>query len=100
MNCWIVDVKKGYRPSFIEAEQPDLANKMYEIQLWDTNGEEKFKSITKLFLKNSKKVTLLPNDELYVYTVEDDSESFIHIHDLNKFYYFLNGFSKGFKIFS
>lgn len=45
-------------------------------------------------LKNSKKVSLLPNDELYVYTVEDDSESFIHIHDLNKFYYFLNGFSK------
>ena len=43
-------------------------------------------------LKHSKKVTLLPNDELYVYTVEDDSESFIHTHDLNKFYYFLNGF--------
>lgn len=45
-------------------------------------------------LKNSKKVTLLPNDELYVYTVEDDSQSFIHTHDLKKFYYFLNGFSE------
>lgn len=45
-------------------------------------------------LKYSKKVTLLPNDELYVYTVEDDSRSFIHTHDLKKFYYFLNGFSQ------
>ena len=37
----------------------EIANKMYEIQLWDTNGEEKFKSITKLFLKNSKIIILV-----------------------------------------
>ncbi len=24
------DVRRGYRPSFIDAEQPDIANKMYE----------------------------------------------------------------------
>lgn len=49
-------------------------------------------------LKYSKKVTLLPNDELYVYTVEDDSESFIHTHDLDKFYFFLNGFLQVYEV--
>lgn len=44
-------------------------------------------------LKYSKKVTLLPNDQLYIYVTAEDSSSFIHSHDIKKFYLFLNGFS-------
>lgn len=42
-------------------------------------------------LLNSKKITLLPNNELYVYNVFD-SNSLIHTHNSEKFYSYLNGF--------
>ena len=44
-------------------------------------------------LKYSSKVTLLPNDQLYIYVTDDNSSSFIHSHDIKKFNSFLNGFS-------
>lgn len=41
---------------------------------------------------NSKKITLLPNDILYIYYVYDSNESTIHTHNLKTFDDFLNGF--------
>lgn len=41
---------------------------------------------------NSKKITLLPNDILYIYNVYDSNESTIHTHNLKTFNDFLNGF--------
>ena len=45
-------------------------------------------------LINSKKVTLLPNNEMYVYNIVENSKSIIHEHNLDKFNYFLNGLIK------
>lgn len=45
-------------------------------------------------LTNSEKVTLLPNNELYIYNIYESSKSTIHKHDLKAFYNYLNGFSK------
>ncbi|RPF51738.1 glycosyltransferase involved in cell wall biosynthesis [Methanobrevibacter gottschalkii DSM 11977] len=44
-------------------------------------------------LINSKKVTLLPNDSLYMYNVFENKDSVIHTHNLSKFNYFLKGFA-------
>lgn len=43
-------------------------------------------------LINSKKVTLLPNDKLYIYNVFESQNSVIHDHNLKKFNYFFEGF--------
>ena len=37
----------------------DLNNKIYNLYLWDTMGQEKLKSLTKIFFKNSKIVVLV-----------------------------------------
>ena len=37
----------------------ELNNKTYNIYLWDTMGQEKLKSLTKIFFKNSKIVVLV-----------------------------------------
>ena len=37
----------------------DLNNKTYNLYLWDTMGQEKLKSLTKIFFKNSKIVVLV-----------------------------------------
>jgi len=51
-------------------------------------------------LLNSKKITLLPNDELYIYNVYDTNESTIHTHTLKSFNDFLNGFYEVINLFS
>ena len=45
-------------------------------------------------LINSKKVTLLPNEELYCYNIIEGKDSAIHGHDLKKFNNYFNGFKK------
>ena len=45
----------------------------FELKLWDTAGQEKYKSLTKLFMKDSKIVLL-------VYAI-DDEESFNNLDD-------------------
>ncbi len=45
-------------------------------------------------LINSKRVTYLPNFQLYVYNVIESQDSVIHTHDLHKFNLFLNGLIK------
>lgn len=45
-------------------------------------------------LINSKRVTLLPNNEMYLYNIVENSKSVIHEHNLDKFNYFLNGLIK------
>ncbi|SEL01837.1 Glycosyltransferase involved in cell wall bisynthesis [Methanobrevibacter gottschalkii] len=45
-------------------------------------------------LINSKKVTYLPNFQLYIYNVIENQDSVIHTHDLHKFNLFLNGLIK------
>ncbi|WP_298500619.1 glycosyltransferase family 2 protein [uncultured Methanobrevibacter sp.] len=42
-------------------------------------------------LLKSKKFTLLPNDQLYIYNVFESGESLIHTHDLEKFNSYLRG---------
>lgn len=49
-------------------------------------------------LKNSKKVTLLPNDELYLYNIYESSKSTIHNHNLTAYNNYLKGFSNVMKI--
>lgn len=49
-------------------------------------------------LLNSSKVTLLPNDQLYMYYCFDDEESMIHGHDYNKFNSFLISLYKLFDV--
>lgn len=44
-------------------------------------------------LKNSKKVTLLPNNEIYIYNIYESSKSTIHNHNLTAFNNYLKGFS-------
>ena len=41
-------------------------NKLYEIRLWDTAGQEKYRSLTKIFLKDAK-IALL------VYAIDDEN---------------------------
>lgn len=48
---------------------------------------------------NSKKITLLPNDILYIYNVYDTNESTIHIHNLKTFNDFFNGFCEVLSLF-
>lgn len=48
---------------------------------------------------NSKKITYLQNDVLYVYNVYDSNESTIHTHNLKTFYDFLNGFKEVLDLF-
>lgn len=45
-------------------------------------------------LINSNKVTILPNDYLYVYNTFEDKQTAIHGHDLKKFNNFLTGFRR------
>ena len=48
-----------------------INNKEYEIKLWDTAGQEKYRSLTKIFIKDAK-IALL------VYAI-DDLSSFIDL---------------------
>ena len=41
-------------------------NKLYEIRLWDTAGQEKYRSLTKIFIKDAK-IALL------VYAIDDEN---------------------------
>jgi small GTP-binding protein len=50
----------------------EVNGKLYEIKLWDTAGQEKYRSLTKIFIKDAKMALL-------VYAI-DDEESF---KDLN-----------------
>lgn len=45
-------------------------------------------------LVNSTKVTLLPNNEIYMYNIYETSKSTIHNHNLKAFNNYLNGFSR------
>ena len=45
-------------------------------------------------LVNSKKVTLLPKSELYMYNIYESTKSTIHNHNMKAFNNYLNGFSK------
>ena len=49
-------------------------------------------------LINSKKITFLQNDILYIYNVYDSNESTIHTHNLKTFNDFLNGFCETLKL--
>lgn len=49
-------------------------------------------------LINSKKVTLLPNEELYCYNTIEGVDSAIHGHDLKKFNNYFEGFKKVLKL--
>lgn len=49
-------------------------------------------------LIKSKRITLLPNDILYVYNVSDSNESIIHSHDLKTFNAFLKGVGELFNL--
>ena len=40
-------------PSFAE-KQVTLTDKIYKLEIWDTAGQEKFYSLTKIFIKESK----------------------------------------------
>ena len=42
----------------------DMGNKKYNLEIWDTAGQEKFHSLTKLFIKESRIV-------LFVYDITD-----------------------------
>ena len=44
----------------------EVDNKLYEIRLWDTAGQEKYRSLTKIFIKDAK-IALL------VYAIDDES---------------------------
>lgn len=48
---------------------------------------------------NSKRITFLPNDILYIYNVYDSNESTIHTHNLKTFNNFLNGFYQVLNLF-
>ena len=48
---------------------------------------------------NSKKITLLPNDILYIYNVYDSNNSTIHTHNIKTFNNFLNGYYKVLSLF-
>ena len=48
---------------------------------------------------NSKKITILPNDILYVYNVYGSNESTIHTHNLETFNNFYDGFCEVLKLF-
>ena len=45
-------------------------------------------------LVNSKKVTLLPNSELYMYNIYESAKSTIHNHNMKAFNNYINGFSR------
>ena len=63
--------KSTSNASFI-SKKKKVGNQIYEIKLWDTAGQEKYRSLTKIFIKEAK-IALL------VYAI-DDKESF---NDLN-----------------
>ena len=48
---------------------------------------------------NSKKITYLPNEILYLYNVYDSNESTIHTHNLKTFIDFLKGFKEVWALF-
>ena len=47
-----------YSPNFIE-KKIKIDNKMVTLSVWDTAGQEKFHSVSKLFIKNAKIVILV-----------------------------------------
>ena len=49
-------------------------------------------------LINSKKITFLPNDALYIYNIADSNDSIIHSHNLKTFDAFLKGFEEVLKL--
>ena len=48
------------------SKMKQVNNKLYEIRLWDTAGQEKYRSLTKIFLKDAK-IALL------VYAIDDEN---------------------------
>ena len=54
----------------------DLNKKSYNLYLWDTMGQEKLKSLTKIFFKNSKIVVLV-----FDITQEDSFRKLSYWHD-------------------
>ena len=64
-------LKSTSNASFITKEK-EINNKKYELKIWDTAGQEKYLSLTKIFVKEAK-IALL------VYAI-DDKKSF---NDLN-----------------
>ena len=64
--------KSTSNASFITKIKEDNNKKKYEIKLWDTAGQEKYRCLTKIFMKEAK-IALL------VYSI-DDINSF---NDLN-----------------
>ena len=46
--------------NFIE-KRINIKGKKYKLEIWDTAGQEEFRSITKIFIKNSKIIILVYN---------------------------------------
>jgi small GTP-binding protein len=44
--------------SYVEKKM-NIDNKKYNLQIWDTAGQEKFRSLTKIFIKDSKIVVFV-----------------------------------------
>ena len=58
-------LKSTSTPSYIPKTKM-VNNKLYEIRLWDTAGQEKYRSLTKIFIKDAK-IALL------VYAIDDEN---------------------------
>ena len=58
-------LKSTSTPSYIPKTMM-VNNKLYEIRLWDTAGQEKYRSLTKIFIKDAK-IALL------VYAIDDEN---------------------------
>ena len=61
-------VTKSTSTSSFISKIKEVNGKLYEIKLWDTAGQEKYRSLTKIFIKDAK-IALL------VYAI-DDEDSF------------------------
>ena len=62
--------KSTSNASFI-TKNKKINNKIYEVKIWDTAGQEKYRSLTKIFIKDAKIAIL-------VYAI-DDMNSFIDL---------------------
>jgi len=58
-------LKSTSTPSYIPKTKM-VNNKLYEIRFWDTAGQEKYRSLTKIFIKDAK-IALL------VYAIDDEN---------------------------
>ena len=57
-NTWSINSMTTFAPNFIE-KTLKINNKNVVINVWDTAGQEKFNSVSKLFIKNAKIVILV-----------------------------------------